>query len=268
MAKFHVNPNNGNVGSCRALLGRCPYGNEEDHYETAGQAREAFEASHGGSFNFARQPSPQAQKIFDKIISSTLMGGSTNAVAYKEMASVAPDEWPLLAREAQEEYDGIAAQLKEIRNSNSSSYNGDPNYRRLQTLGENAFKRLTVSNAGLEWSRASKDGEITVPAGFKRMPAVFDLEGNFIGPGGDTYYAPRTLTTADGRKIKYRASRHSDPEKRRAAEAKKGYYSGEALLPVGVQVNYNEKRGYEFVPAFSEIRRDRSLVTPIDNGQA
>lgn len=43
MAKFHVNLETGNVGSCRAESGRCPFGGEENHFTSNGAARKAAE---------------------------------------------------------------------------------------------------------------------------------------------------------------------------------------------------------------------------------
>lgn len=42
---FHINPSTGDVGSCRAKSGNCPFGGSEEHYSTAAAARGAFEAS-------------------------------------------------------------------------------------------------------------------------------------------------------------------------------------------------------------------------------
>jgi len=42
---FHVNPETGEAGKCRAKNGKCPFGGAEEHHETAQAAREAFEAS-------------------------------------------------------------------------------------------------------------------------------------------------------------------------------------------------------------------------------
>lgn len=45
MARYHVNPNTGETGVCRASgEGRgCPFGGESDHYDSASAAREAYE---------------------------------------------------------------------------------------------------------------------------------------------------------------------------------------------------------------------------------
>lgn len=42
MAKFHINAA-GNPGICRAVNGRCPFGGEENHFDSAEQAQAAFE---------------------------------------------------------------------------------------------------------------------------------------------------------------------------------------------------------------------------------
>ena len=43
--KFHINPVSGEPGKCSASLKACPFGGEEDHYESSEEARRAYEAS-------------------------------------------------------------------------------------------------------------------------------------------------------------------------------------------------------------------------------
>ena len=45
MAKFHINAETGNVGSCKAEKGKCPFGGDENHFPSKEEARSAFEAS-------------------------------------------------------------------------------------------------------------------------------------------------------------------------------------------------------------------------------
>lgn len=45
MTKFHINPETGDAGSCRATQGKCPFGSEEQHYDSANEARTAYEAN-------------------------------------------------------------------------------------------------------------------------------------------------------------------------------------------------------------------------------
>jgi len=40
---YHINPNSGSVGKCRADAGNCPFGPVEDHYDSPASARLAFE---------------------------------------------------------------------------------------------------------------------------------------------------------------------------------------------------------------------------------
>jgi len=39
MAKYHINPSSGDVAKCRATAGKCPFGGERQHYESAREAR-------------------------------------------------------------------------------------------------------------------------------------------------------------------------------------------------------------------------------------
>lgn len=43
MAKYHVNPNTGNSGSCKSTKGKCPFGSEEEHFSTPEAANQAAE---------------------------------------------------------------------------------------------------------------------------------------------------------------------------------------------------------------------------------
>lgn len=49
MSKFHINPENGEPGPCRAMV-KCPFGDlEKDHYDTADDARRAYEKVQEGT---------------------------------------------------------------------------------------------------------------------------------------------------------------------------------------------------------------------------
>ena len=50
MARYHINPETGEPGVCKATKGGCPFGGESDHYDSPTAAREAFEA---GQSSFA-----------------------------------------------------------------------------------------------------------------------------------------------------------------------------------------------------------------------
>ncbi len=43
VAKFHINPETGNVGSCKAEQGGCPFGGDEMHFTSTAAARQAAE---------------------------------------------------------------------------------------------------------------------------------------------------------------------------------------------------------------------------------
>lgn len=48
MSKFHVSPNSGEVGECKAKL-QCPFGGEDKHFPTKEAARQSFEEQMQGS---------------------------------------------------------------------------------------------------------------------------------------------------------------------------------------------------------------------------
>lgn len=43
MAKYHINPQTGDPGVCKAIAGGCPFGGEEEHYTSKEAARAAYE---------------------------------------------------------------------------------------------------------------------------------------------------------------------------------------------------------------------------------
>lgn len=45
MSRYHVNPETGEAGPCRASSGNCPFGGESDHHDSASEARKAYETS-------------------------------------------------------------------------------------------------------------------------------------------------------------------------------------------------------------------------------
>lgn len=49
MSRYHINPNTGQPGRCSAVIS-CPFGDaESDHYDSAAEARSAYEASQDGA---------------------------------------------------------------------------------------------------------------------------------------------------------------------------------------------------------------------------
>jgi hypothetical protein len=43
---YHISPTTGNPNQCSAKAGNCPFGADQEHFETKAEAREAFEKSH------------------------------------------------------------------------------------------------------------------------------------------------------------------------------------------------------------------------------
>lgn len=56
MAKYHVNPNTGNSGTCKSTKGKCPFGTEDEHFsspEAASAAAEKLMAEQYSAVNSA-----------------------------------------------------------------------------------------------------------------------------------------------------------------------------------------------------------------------
>lgn len=65
MSKFHIN-DMGNPGPCSAAQGNCPFGGEEEHYNTINQAREAFERSKTEQMFSSLKRSSENQDLYSK----------------------------------------------------------------------------------------------------------------------------------------------------------------------------------------------------------
>ena len=58
MPRYHINPTTGNPGPCRAMVS-CPFGDmESEHFDSAAQARRAYEQGSGGAFAALRRKGP------------------------------------------------------------------------------------------------------------------------------------------------------------------------------------------------------------------
>jgi len=51
MSKFHINPKTGEPGLCRAHGGNCPFGSADQHFNSAEDARSAYEQQASGEFS-------------------------------------------------------------------------------------------------------------------------------------------------------------------------------------------------------------------------
>lgn len=266
MTTFHVNPNSGETGACKARLGRCPFGTSEDHYPSAADARGAYEAKQGGSFSSQNEPSPKAQRIMDKFLVEALTGGYANSLTHKELNSVSASEWDELSvRFAADAESAETAYRAEDADLKARGEYGSKKLEVLRAAWRTALVRRDISVAAAEVSRDRVIDGVPVPAGHSLERAVFDLKGNFLAPARDTRVSGQKVTALDGSTIEYRASTAADPEKRRATEAAKGFYTGTAVIPVGFEVT--ERYGVRVKPAYAELRKDRSLGSPVDSGK-
>ena len=75
MARYHIN-SKGEPGVCKAQQA-CPFGGAEEHYDSADQAREAFEAQQGGSFDQPAlfDPRDETEFIIDFVDAERLREG-------------------------------------------------------------------------------------------------------------------------------------------------------------------------------------------------
>lgn len=78
MSKYHVNPETGEAGLCRASSGRCPFGGEDAHHGSSAEARTAYEKtmSENGSHvaGYSRPAEPTTDVRSEKFVEHTLTG--------------------------------------------------------------------------------------------------------------------------------------------------------------------------------------------------
>lgn len=83
MQRFHVNPETGSPGLCRAQSGGCPFGGDESHYPSKEVAQKAFELSMAG-------------ETFKKETKASKMKKELNVEKLKEDAAIV-ENWKGLA---------------------------------------------------------------------------------------------------------------------------------------------------------------------------
>jgi len=96
MTKFHINPATGEVGSCSARKGKCPFGSPEEHYESFESARNAYEAMNE-SF---QRPAPK-----------TLSTAAQAALAAELTPMDKPPRWLASGAKKQKELFGTESQV-------------------------------------------------------------------------------------------------------------------------------------------------------------
>jgi len=81
MTKYHVNPETGNPGKCRASDGNCPFGSEDQHYPTHADAQFAYEDQMKELQKFEASPLGKLDAASNKALTA-LRDGFDNAVTW------------------------------------------------------------------------------------------------------------------------------------------------------------------------------------------
>jgi hypothetical protein len=81
MAKFHVNSETGIPGKCRASAGNCPFGSDDQHFSSKGEAQAAYENQMQELAKFKESPLGKLDSVTDKAV-QTFKKGFDNAVAW------------------------------------------------------------------------------------------------------------------------------------------------------------------------------------------
>lgn len=190
MAKHHVNGNTGNVGICKAKKGGCPFGSEEEHYNTAEEATAAAEkmmTEQYSTINTAYRKKNYAavegmgRELKKRIISESVAG--TNKLHPSVVAKVFSRDADELIRKNVSETFKSQKILKEMANDESArvrlavakstnnpevlkAFANDPDIKVRKAAIENKKTPVKVRNAALQAlkSTAKKSPEGAAPA--------------------------------------------------------------------------------------------------------
>lgn len=83
MKKFHVNPETGEPGRCRATEGYCPFGDADQHFSSADEARNAYEAQMADYEDYRESPLGKLDSIAGKAVTK-LRSAITRAVDWMD----------------------------------------------------------------------------------------------------------------------------------------------------------------------------------------
>lgn len=101
MTKFHVNPETGDAGPCRAKLDdKCPFGGPHDHFLTAADARQHWESKQGGFLKGLRAKKVALNfiRIGTVSVAAVSLAGCTGVIDY---GTTIPDQGsgPVISQE-------------------------------------------------------------------------------------------------------------------------------------------------------------------------
>lgn len=87
MAKFHINPESGNVGPCKSTKGQCPFGSLDEHFDDSEEAMETLEEYYG---SFDRWNMPEKDdKLGQKLYEGFIRGVQYDDFSYAQAGQVA-----------------------------------------------------------------------------------------------------------------------------------------------------------------------------------
>lgn len=87
MAKFHINPESGNVGPCKSTKGQCPFGSLDEHFDDPEDAMETLEEYYG---SFDRWNIPEKNdKLGQKLYEGFIRGVQYDDISYAQAGQVA-----------------------------------------------------------------------------------------------------------------------------------------------------------------------------------
>ena len=142
MARYHLNPETGDPGLCRARRGSCPYGGPAVHYGSAEEARVAYEAQQreqGDSFTTPLRSSADLYRVVER-------GSSEEKIALLREPRVAVDNPAVVAQLLDDADASVREAAERALGRPSSSSAGSPQLFQVDEEAQKTFRR-SVSSA-------------------------------------------------------------------------------------------------------------------------
>lgn len=115
MAKYHINVETGEPGPCRAEKGHCPFGGDDQHYDSPILAREVYEKAQGGSFLKRSRGIAKRMLVIGgmAVTGVSLVGCATNIGLDENGDPVKPADSPSISQPVEQHTDSEPGPIEE-----------------------------------------------------------------------------------------------------------------------------------------------------------
>ncbi len=232
MAKFHINPESGDPGECRAKKGGCPFASDSEHYGSAEAAREAFELTMSNQSVVSFEKKELQPDIFVSILTSG-----------RDVLS--------------EQFAGDLGRDVEPGEYMASYYDSDSDQDKLLIV-------KVASDGKVDYEKVSEFRTINSPASEKTTSAVSTLRGQLEGlfDKGDPEYCEeqnidRVTLLEHAQEIRRKLARHDWTSAEGATQGRASFEEIEWALDRDLTV----AEQYSTAKEVNAIKESKALVT-------